>query len=102
MDSQASTESEGGMVDLAQMRDLLALLKEFNVQGFTQGDFAITFARDLDPELVSVNGRRVKSDDDDETEVTGFKRPVPALTGFKNPGLWASQGGKPYSFTADS
>lgn len=102
MDSQDSTQSEGGMVDLAQMRDLLSLLKEFNVQGFTQGDFAITFARDLDPDLVSVDGRRIKSKDDDEMEVTGFKKPTAPLTGFKNPGLWAAQGGKPYSFTAES
>lgn len=103
MDSQLSTKSEDEPLDLAQMRDLLSLLKEFNVQGFTQGDFAITFARDLDPDLVSVNGRRVKSgDDDDEVEITGFSKPKQSLTGFRNPGLWQEQGGKPYSFTADS
>lgn len=89
------------MVDLAQMRDLLSLLREFNVQGFTQGDFAITFARDLDPDLISVDGRRIHKDEE-EVEVTGFKKPAPPPTGFKNPGLWREQGGKPYSFTADS
>lgn len=101
MDSLPNTISEDEPLDLAQMRDLLSLLKEFNVQGFTHGDFAVTFARDLDPDLVSVDGRPVRAGEDKQT-VTGFSKPKQELAGFRNPSLWQEQGGKPYSFTADS
>ena len=83
------------------MRDLLTLLREFKVQGFTQGEFAITFARDLDEDLVSVDGKQVRrTDDEDEVEIVGFREKTEARpSGFKHPGLWKDQGGKPYSFT---
>lgn len=92
------SEPESDTLDLAHLRDLLSLLREFKVQGYTQGDFAVTFARDLDPDLISVDGKLVKHDV--ETEVTGFKKTqVDAhSSGFKHPSLWQSQGGKPYSF----
>lgn len=83
-------------MDLAYWRDLLKLFKDMGVQGFSRGDTAITFYRDLDPELVSVDGRAVKTEEKSEF-VRGFK-PTKPESAFKNPLLWIGQGGKPYTF----
>lgn len=82
-------------MDLSYWRDLLRLLKESGVQGFSRGDTAITFYRDWDPELVSVDGKEVKAEQ--THDVRGFK-PTKPESAFKNPTLWANQGGRPYSF----
>lgn len=99
MDKEQPAEHDDEYLDLDHLRDLLTLLREFKVQGFTQGDFAVTLARDLDPDLISVDGKPVKPST--ETEVTGFKKAQPLdphMSGFKHPSLWQSQGGRPYSF----
>lgn len=81
-------------VDLDFLRELLAVLNEGNVAGFSCGDLQVTFNGDRAPSI----GRSVKQVQADEDRTTS-SRPV---GGFKSPWhdptLWADRGGSPLSF----
>lgn len=95
---EALHEADGTPMDLAYLRDLLSLLSEFRVKGFTLGNLAVAFGQDeLDPPQV---GRTVEQIVLDEGRSTS-SRQVKGFDGqniWKHPALWQTQGGKPLKF----
>lgn len=85
-------------IDLAYLRDLLGVLRDGRVTGFTLGNFAVAFAA---PDNGFVNlplaGRPVAKLVEDENQsissasVAGFRH---GGDGFRHPSLWPNQLGK--------
>lgn len=86
-------------LDLAYLRDLLSLLQEKGVSGFTCPGFAVTFS-ESESEHVPAVGRTVEEVAQDEDRSTSSRR----VKGFQDvstwthPSLWPAQGGKVLKF----
>lgn len=85
-------------MDLAYLRDLLSLLSEFRVKGFTLGNLAVAFSEaEVDPPLV---GRTLEEVVVDENRSTSSRR-VKGFDGknlWEHPSLWPTQAGRPLKF----
>jgi len=83
-------------LDLAHLRDLLGLLNEFRVAGFSAGGISVTFKAE-DESIVPLQGRtrtEAIKDEDASTSskvVSGFGE---RKDGWHNPNLWPSQAGR--------
>lgn len=85
-------------MDLAYLRDLLSLLSEFRVKGFTLDNLAVAFSEaEVDPPLV---GRTIEEVVVDENRSTSSRR-VRGFDGknlWEHPSLWPTQAGRPLKF----
>jgi len=85
---------EVGSIDVAELRDLLSMLKEFEVSAFQMGGMSVTFH---EPQNCGFTGSPKKLEDDGHStstkRVEGFGGPV-----YRDPRLWAHQNGKSIKF----
>ena len=93
-------------LDLAHLRDLLGLLNEFRVAGFSAGGISVTF-RAEDESIVPLQGRtRAEAIKDEDASTSsrvvsgfgGFADSANRKDGWHNPNLWPSQAGRVLKF----
>lgn len=87
-------------IDLAYLRDLLGVLRDSRVTGFTLGNFAVAFAADDGGDFANLPlaGRPKTKLVEDENQSTSSV-PVAGFRGergdgFRHPSLWPGQMGK--------
>lgn len=94
-DNPEILDESAAPVDVAELRHLLELLREFQVSGFQLGNMSISF---LEPDPYTETKRVGKHENDDghstsNRRVAGFNGPP-----YRDPRLWAHQNGKSIKF----
>lgn len=94
-----SQESEVEL-DLAHLRDLLGLLSEFRVAGFSAGGISVTFKAEDEPTVPLLGRTRTEAIRDEDASTSS--RPIAGFSeskdGWRNPNLWPSQAGRVLKF----
>lgn len=84
-------------LDLAHLRDLLALLRDNEVAAFSGAGFQVSFKDSPPPPPLMGRTRLAAMEDDDRStssrQVAGFSADAPK-DGWRNPALWPSQAGR--------
>lgn len=96
MEPTATPETETELVDIAHLRDLLSMLRDLDVAQFSAGGIQVVFHEKPEPIFTPAAAKKMVEDDGHSTSnrrVEGF-----ANGSFRDPALWASQGGKVLQF----
>lgn len=98
-----ASKDGGDPVDLAYLRDLLSILNEHKVAGFSGAGIQVTFQDDT-PWAGSGGSAKPAITAEDENHSTSSKRVggfATARDGFHHPSLWQNQNGKFLRFNGD-
>jgi hypothetical protein len=84
------------------LRDLLKILNEHKVAGFSGGDIQVTFQEETPTGWTTVKGTSQEDEDRSTSsrQVGGFKAGA-SRDGFMHPSLWQGQNGKILRFNGD-